>query len=192
MKNVGKVIRKARKKKGMTLQELSDKCGLSVSFLSQVERDLSSLSITSLWVISQALEEPITNFFNLHKNPSIYVKRNNHSKEKIGDSSITYSSLSGPMESRVLDPMIVKVPENYRETPSFSHEGEEFAYVLEGEIVLRVKGNEYRLEGGDSIHFPSKFPHKLENHQSEPSKVLWVLTLQLEGGGVEHDKEDVS
>lgn len=191
MKDVGEMIRKARNRKEMTLQQLSDKCGLSVSFLSQVERGLSSLSITSLWVITRALDVPISNFFNLPENPSIYVKSNNHKKEHIADSSITYTSLSGPMENKILDPLLVKVPGNYSEAPSFSHEGEEFAYVIEGEIAITVQGKKYTLGKGDSIHFPSKAPHQLENDLSKPAKVLWVLTLRLEGGISEYGEKNV-
>lgn len=191
MKAVGEMIRKTRKKKGLTLQQLSEKCGLSVSFLSQVERGLSSLSITSLWVITQALDVPISNFFNLSENPSIYIKCNNHKEKHIADSSITYTSLSGPMENKILDPLLVKVPGNYSEAPNFSHEGEEFAYVIEGEIAVTVQGKKYTLGEGDSIHFPSEAPHKLENDLPEPAKVLWVLTLRLEGGVSEYGEKNV-
>lgn len=183
MKNVGEMIRNTRKEKGMTLEQLSAKCGLSISFLSQVERGLSSLSITSLWVITKALDVPISNFFNLPENPSIYVRSNHHKQSHIPDSSLIYTNLSGPMENKVLDPILVTIPANYSETPSYSHEGEEFIYVLEGEILITVQGRTYRLSEGDSIHFPSTISHKFENDQDEPAKTLWVLTLQLEGGG---------
>ena len=61
----------------------------------------------------------------------------------------------------------------------YSHEGEEFAYVLSGELVYIVDGIEYHLGPGDSIHLRSSVPHAMRNTKDEPVQAIWVLTPRL-------------
>ena len=113
--------------------------------------------------------------------PLPYVVRSSeNSKIAISSSECLYKLLSGRAPNLVLEPLLVTVqPSETMEEPPYSHEGEEFAYVLSGELLFVVDGVEYRLRGGDSIHFQSTVPHTTHNDADAPAEVLWVLTPRL-------------
>jgi transcriptional regulator with XRE-family HTH domain len=182
---VGQGVRALRQRKGWTLEKLSSHCGLSISFLSQVERGLSSLSISSLHSICEALEVPMTHFFaETSTNGPLVVRAGDpRSRILIGDSHVTYNMLSASFPNRVLEALISEYPPHYS-PPLVTHEGEEFGYVLEGNILLQVGNQEETLGPGDSFHIISSQPHTVQNPSAELAKVLWVLTMKLlEGGG---------
>ena len=86
------------------------------------------------------------------------------------------SRLSPRAPGLVFEPLLVTVRPNSDLEEPYRHEGEEFAYVIEGGLAFTVDGEEYRLGPGDSIHFLSGVPHAIRNDSDEPAKVLWVLT----------------
>jgi len=189
MQEIGRRIRELRQRRGWTLEELSSRSGLSVSFLSQVERGLSSLSISSLQAICEALGIPLTYFFTAPTGNSLVLKAGRpRSRIKIEDSNVTYNVLSGPMPDRMLEALIAEFPPNY-EHPLITHPGEEFGYVLEGKIALRIEDEEFELGPGDSFHIFSSQPHTIRNLSSKPAKILWVLTQKLLEGGITPDGE---
>jgi len=189
MQEVGQRIREFRQRKGWTLEDLSSRCGLSVSFLSQVERGLSSLSISSLQAICKAMEIPLTYFFAAPSGNSLVLKAGRpRSRLRIEDSGVTYNVLSGPMSERMLEALVAEFPPNYRH-PLITHPGEEFGYVLEGKIELQIEDEKFVLEPGDSFHIFSSQPHTIRNLSPSPAKILWVLTQKLLEGGIRTDGE---
>ncbi len=182
---VGQGVRVLRQRKEWTLEELSSRCGLSISFLSQVERGLSSLSIPSLHSICEALEVPITHFLatTTVNGPLVVRAGEPHNRVRIGDSQVTYDLLSSSIPGRVLEALIAEYPPHYHPLLD-THEGEEFGYVLEGEVTLQVEDNKETLAPGDSFHILSSQLHTVQNPSNKPAKILWVLTMKLlEGGG---------
>jgi len=182
MDGIGNQIRGLRKRRGWTLSEMSERSGLSVSFLSQVERELFSLSISSLKAICDALDLPLSRFFALSGNSSVVLKAGERRRLHIEGSEVTYISLSGPLSERVLEPIIGEFPPHY-DHPLITHRGEEFGYILEGSLILQIRDREYHLEPGDSFHLLSTEPHSIRNQNASLAKVLWILTqkfLELE------------
>lgn len=179
---LGSSIRELRKRRGSTLRDLANLTGFSISFLSMVERGRSSLTLTSLYKLAKALEVDVGAFFPAapEGHPLPHVSRASESSEiAISGSRRTYKLLSGRAPDRVLEPLMVTVePAEAVEEP-YSHEGEEFAYVLSGQLIFVVDGAEYRLGEGDSIHFRSTVPHSVHNDTGEPVHALWVLTPRL-------------
>jgi transcriptional regulator with XRE-family HTH domain len=111
---IGRSIRTLRQKKEWTLEELSSRCGLSMSFLSQVERGLSSLSISSLGTICDALEVPVTYFFTARGDgPVVHKADQPRWRIRIEDSQVTYNLLSARMPDRVLEAFIAGYPPHY-------------------------------------------------------------------------------
>jgi len=184
-RNVGQGLRTLRQQKGWTLEELSSRCGLSISFLSQVERGLSSLSISSLHAICDALEVPVTHFFASATTDGPLVVRAGKPRGRIqiGDSRVTYNILSNSISNRVLEALIAEYPPHYL-PPLVRHDGEEFGYVLEGRVRFEAQGQEELLGPGDSFHIISSRLHTVQNPTDTPARILWVLTMKLlEGGG---------
>ncbi|ADL08661.1 helix-turn-helix domain-containing protein [Thermosediminibacter oceani] len=173
---IAEKISKLRKQKGLTLKELSEMTGLSVSFLSQVENGYSSLAITSLKKIADALNVPITEFFSSYHNHSYHIKLSEQKVFKIEGNSAEYVLLSGEFPKRTLEAMIVYIQPGEGLGSKFSHPGEEFVYVLEGAVIVDIDGKEYLVKAGESIHYPSTIPHSWFNPLERKTKLLTVLT----------------
>ncbi|MCL6633139.1 MAG: cupin domain-containing protein [Alicyclobacillus herbarius] len=175
MEELFKKIRQLRQENNMTLQDLSERSGLSISFLSQVERGNSSLTITSLQRIAEAFGIPITSFFETTQNRNFVVRAEDQQPFKIEGSSTTYIRLAGNFIGRNLEPMIVELLPNQSLQQKYGHPGEEFYYVLEGKVLFQVEDHDYVLKEGDAIHFPSSIQHSWENLLERPARILCVL-----------------
>ena len=190
MIDVGQFIRSLRTSQGWTLRELSQRCNLSVSFLSQVERGLSSLTITSLDAICEALGVSLSDLFSKYTNSEIgpsllpespeIVKATDRPYIQMSSASIKYQFLSGQFPERLFEILIGEIPPNYH-YPPIVHEGEEFGFVLEGRLTLTVGEENFELGPGDSYHFLATAPHGYETDEQGTAKVLWVQTLKYSG-----------
>jgi len=187
MTEIGKFIRSQRKLRGWTLQELAGRCNLSVGFLSQVERGISSLSILSLNAICEAFEIPISKLNANYAEPgnergaseaaSGIIKVDERPNIQISDGSIKYQFLSGEFPGRKFEILIGEIPPHYHYPPAV-HEGEEFGYVLEGKLSFTIGKQAHQLGRGDSYHFLATTPHGYETANDEAARVLWVQTLK--------------
>lgn len=176
MEEVSRRIRALRTEKQLTLKDLSEKTGLSISFLSQVERAASSIAITSLKKIADAVDVPITDFFEDYSNKNYVVKVEEQKPFRIHGSGHLYTRLGGEFSGRSIEPLLVSFLPGEANEKSVSHPGEEFYYVLEGTLIFDVDGKEYVVKAGDSIHFPSHIPHSVVNPLDQEAKVLSVVT----------------
>lgn len=176
MEEINKKIKELRIQKGLTLKDLSERTELSISFLSQVERGTTSLAITSLKKIADALNKKMAEFFEETSNQKYVVKANEHHPFNIKGSEFTYVRKNGEFAGRLLEPILVTLTPNQKQTQKFGHPGEEFYYVVEGMVVFQLEGEEYLVRKGDSIHFPSTIPHTVENPSNEEAILLSVLT----------------
>ncbi|SFH67822.1 Cupin domain protein [Tindallia magadiensis] len=176
MQEVSKKIREIRKERGLTLKELSERTGFSISFLSQVERETSSIAITSLKKIADSLHVPITTFFKAYDNEHFLVNKEDQKSFLIEGSSTEYIRLSGTFQDRALESLMVTLQPEEKHGHLFSHQGEEFLYVLEGAVVVTIDGDDYTVYAGDSIHYPSGKPHLWTNPLEEKTRFLCILT----------------
>ena len=159
---IGGTIRRLRRERGLSLRDLGRATGFSISFLSLVERGRSSISLTSLHTVAIALEVEMSVFF---PSPDAQPEPANaaHVSRRSGDARLqihgahTYRLLGATGFDRALEPLLVTIAagEEADSRDDYAHEGEEFAYVLSGELVFTVDGAEHRLEAGDCIHYQS-------------------------------------
>src|SRR5699024_763616 len=175
MDKIGEKIKKLRFERGMTLKDLSDKTGLSVSFLSQIERGSSSIAITSLKKIADSFNVKMTCFFEEIENYIYVSKKDAQEPFKVEGSYVEYIRLAGKFPERKLEPMKVILKPKQPYVEHFSHPGEEFYYILQGTIVFKVEEEEFILQEGEAIHFPSKKVHQWMNPTSEEAIVISVL-----------------
>ncbi|HJF33601.1 MAG TPA: XRE family transcriptional regulator [Sporosarcina psychrophila] len=177
MNEIHNKIKSLRLDRNLTLKDLSEQTGLSLSFLSQIERGASSLSITSLKKISDALGIHINYFFEeLDTHQKYVVRTNEHHSFTTSNGSQVYTRLTGTFNNRKLEPLKVTLPPNMFEQHPYSHNGEEFYYVLAGEVIFYLNEEEFHLYEGDTIHFPSSFIHQWQNPLSTESVVLSIVT----------------
>ncbi|MHB1391707.1 MAG: helix-turn-helix domain-containing protein [Clostridia bacterium] len=174
--NISKEIRKRRLEKKMTLKELSEKTNLSVSFLSQVERGISSMTIVSLKNIANALGVSLRDLVDVDDRTSFVNKKDNQILLRLEKSFISYIRLSGKFENRKLEGILVTMKPNFYEHEETSHEGEEFYYVLKGSAVFIVDGAEYRISEGETMHYPSTLLHRTINPEDQELVMLSIIT----------------
>lgn len=176
---VGKKIKHLRSTKHMTLKELSEKTNLSIGFLSQVERGLTTLAIASLESIAEALDVDLSYFFSLTKKSGKRVMRS-YEKEIFrieNDQYIDYH-LSRQLHDMDMLPRFQEIlpskPDS--EITSYQHPGEEFIYVLEGVLTVMIDNQQYDMYPGDSMHFKSNAVHNWTNYSNKVVRILTVNT----------------
>jgi transcriptional regulator with XRE-family HTH domain len=184
LREIGATIRALRQERGLSLRDLSRLTGFSISFLSLVERDRSSLALTSLHKISNALGTSVASFFpdvgRVREATAPHVSRASGGASQLSTGSQrTYRMLSGRSFSRVLEPLLVTVEPSKTIEEAYTHAGEEFAFILSGELLFVIDGVNHRLGPGDSIHFESSVPHSIHNDTDAPVEAVWVLTPRL-------------
>jgi len=190
MNEIGVRLREARLQHGWTLDGLSDRCGLSQSFLSQVERGLSTLSIVSLSAICKALELPIETLFSssapLDQRSPRVTTADRQLLIRIGDSPVSYRYLSGQLPSSpIAELLIAEFPVGCDQRDS-THEGQELGYILEGALDLRVGEEEHRLAVGDSYRIDASEPHDYRTSADLGARVLMAVTQRF----IEVPRED--
>jgi transcriptional regulator with XRE-family HTH domain len=183
MTDVGQRIREYRQAKGWTLEKLGSECNLTASFLSQVERNQSSLSIVSLETICEAIGVPVHEL--LKKDGSIerlddsevfVTKKASPDRIQLASTAISYRYVSSQKPGSVVEVLTAEFPPGHMH-PQASHNGKEFGYVLEGQVRLRVGAQEHLLEQGDSYHFAATDAHALETVGDVPARVLLMHEL---------------
>ncbi|SMH56308.1 helix-turn-helix domain-containing protein [Mesorhizobium australicum] len=174
----GERLRTRRRELGLTLKEVADGAGLSVGFISQIERGITTPSLSSLVSVSRVLGFQVSEFLS---QPRVIAPTTRHDQRPhyaIGSNSLVYERLSTSFPGNVINSVIIHEPPGYRSEP-IAHEGEEIFYVLEGGITVEVDGETHVLGVGDSIHFPSRRVHSSWNHTSTPSTILHTCTMDV-------------
>ena len=167
---IGQKIRNLRKETDMTLKELSDKTDLSVSFLSQLERGITTIAIDSLDSLASVFGLPITYFFesDIPVNGSQNIVRRHERQIIIADQSVVQYALSRDVQ-KCLFPCLYELPPcSVREKIElYRHKGEEFVYVLSGILTVVLEMKTYELYPGDSFHISASLSHNVQNNTSD-------------------------
>jgi transcriptional regulator with XRE-family HTH domain len=171
---IASALRARRKRLGLTLQELADKSGLSAPFLSQVERDRTMPSLTSLIAIAQALEVDI-HYFISPPPPSQVVRRASDPELLDMGNTIRYERLTGKHGERQMEALLMTIPPK-TSTPTTTRGGEGFYYVLDGKLSVTLGRETFILGNGDSVHFDQRHPYKMANVGKKTLRMLWVGT----------------
>ncbi len=176
--NLGVLIRKRRKQLALTLQALCDDAGLSVGYLSQVERGQATPSLGTLAQISQALDVGLEYFIGTHKPADSLSRAHTRPQFSLNNSSMLYETLGAEFPGAELSCYILHVPPGYA-SETVSHEGEEIIYLLEGEIIQTLGGQNFVLKQGDSLHYSGSTPHAWSNQTNHIVRILWTGTLSV-------------
>ncbi len=167
-------IKALRLRQNFTLKDISDRTGLSLSFISQVERGSSSLSVTSLNKIAEALNVPITYFFEqANRSTHYYIQKEDREKYDMRGRAVQYERLAGSFTQRKLEPLYITLPPHFEEQ-TYTHEGEEWYYVLNGEVTFTIEETTYKVKEGEVMHFPSRIRHTWKNETAQPAQLLCV------------------
>ncbi|MFA6450576.1 MAG: XRE family transcriptional regulator [bacterium] len=167
---VGEKIKKLREEKGVSLQEFATRTGFSSALLSQIENHMVSPPLGTLIAISKALEVEIGYFFEAVREAPFTIVRHDQRKNisrvaaKNGKRyGYSYESLAFDMKGRHMEPFFVTLePATVKDSHLYSHEGEEFIFVLEGKMQVQLGDHMDILEPGDSIYYNSMVPHRVQ------------------------------
>jgi len=166
--NLGQKIKALRQHRGMSLQQMAEKTDLSSPLLSQIESEVVAPPVATLLKISKALKVNIGYFFQeeesarkaviVRKNERKQVFRRIHEDpSKVG---YYYESLAYPKADKHMEPFQVLFETKKKEDLLFfTHKGEEFVFVLEGQLEFNYQNETFLLEPGDSLYFDSSLPH---------------------------------
>ncbi len=178
--DLGEQLRRCRKDARLTMQYVADNAGLSVGFISQVERGLAAPSLSSLRSIARVLQRPISEFLEQPGSSTGATRKTRRVSYRVADGSITYERLSANFPGSTLRSVIIHEPPGHRSEP-ISHEGEELFYMLQGEITVEIEGERKILRQGDSMHFASRRKHATWNHTDQTVSILWSGTMDVFG-----------
>jgi transcriptional regulator with XRE-family HTH domain len=182
---LGERLRHRRKELKLTLQDVADRAGFSVGFISQIERGITVPSLVSLVSVCRVLQVDIGSFFQQPK-LNVPVTRREHRPVYglggISGNAVTYERLSASFPGNVLRSTIIHEPPGFRSEP-MSHEGEEIFFIVDGELTLELDGETMILQAGDTAHFPSTRTHTTWNHTDRPTTVFHTCTMDVFGEG---------
>ncbi|MFL0245722.1 helix-turn-helix domain-containing protein [Candidatus Clostridium stratigraminis] len=193
--NIGVKIKNLRTEKGITLKELSEKSELSVGYLSQLERGLTTIAVDSLEKIAKILEVHLTFFFDYpHKKEEAVLRSYEQEILDIDEGGFIKYNLSTNLEDKQIVPRLVEIlpQKNEEEIISYKHEGEEFVYVLEGILTIYINGERYEVYPGDSVHMNSSIRHNWANYTNKKVKILSVNSPNGYRGSATHEIDAVS
>lgn len=176
--NIGEKIKELRKKQGMSIAELAEKSELSSGLISQIERNIVTPSIVSLWKIARSLQVSVGYFFD-EDNQDItnpVVTKNTRKRIMASNNNAIYELLSPDLNRKIEFLYITIKPGDYSSKDFVVHEGEECGIVIKGRLMVKMKDREYILEEGDSIYFDSTIPHKYINIGDEVCESVWAMT----------------
>ncbi|HVI10778.1 MAG TPA: cupin domain-containing protein [Candidatus Binatia bacterium] len=170
---IGAHLRQLRAKRGLSLAQVASRVGISVGFLSALERSQMSGSVGTLRKLARFYKTNILDFFDADGPGGRRVQP--------GERKILEAGPGVRMEllawgNTVMEPHLFRLAPQAESGESYAHEGEEFLYVLRGELAITLQNERYRLKSGDSFYFESATPHHWKNPGRSEALVLWVNT----------------
>ncbi len=172
--NLGEKIKQMRNQKGLTQQELADRCELTKGYISQLENELNSPSIATLTDILAALGSNLAEFFREEAEDKIVYSKNEFIEKN--ENGVLWNWLIPNAQKNMLEPVLVELEENAATAGDIPHEGEEFGYVLEGKIAVAL-GNKYHLcKKGEAFYYTAAKPHSILNKGKGKARFLWIST----------------
>jgi len=170
---IGSHLRQLRAKRGLSLAQVARAVGISVGFLSALERSQMSGSVGTLRKLARFYKTNILDFFDATGASSRQVRPEQRKVLEAGP-GVRMELLA--WGNTVMEPHLFKVAPKAGSGDSYMHEGEEFLHVLRGELAITLEKEEYRLKAGDSFYFESATQHQWKNPGRAETWVLWVNT----------------
>ncbi len=180
---VGEKIKELREKRGLSLKDLADLTGFSTALLSQMENHLVSPSLGTLIKLARALNVRVGDFLGETEGEPFTIVRKDERKKVSRFASkdgvkygYIYESLGFEKKDRHMEPFIVTLePATVPTSKTSVHDGEEFIFVLEGEMQVILGNHTEILYPGDSIYYDSTIPHRVQCHEGKVTRILAVI-----------------
>ena len=165
--------RQLRSRRGLSLAQVAKAVGISVGFLSALERSHMSASVSTLRKLARFYKTNILDFFDPAESNIRLVSPD---KRKVLEAGPGVRMELLAWGNTVMEPHLFRIAPHSGSGESYHHEGEEFLYILQGELQISLDEQEYQLQPGDSFYFESATPHSWKNPGRGETWVLWVNT----------------
>ena len=172
--NIGNKIKDLRCQKGLTQEELADRCELSKGFISQLERDLTSPSITTLVDILQCLGTDLKEFFNDFEDTQVSFKETDYFEKIDEELKNKIEWIIPNAQKNMMEPIRLTLAPGGSTYPDNPHEGEEFGYVISGSISLILGKRTIKVKKGESLYFTATSAHYLKADNKTGAVLIWV------------------
>ena len=170
--DIGAKLKELRILKGLTQEELADRAELSKGFISQLERDLTSPSIATLMDILQCLGTSIGEFFNETPEEQIVFGKTDYFEKHDQELKNEIKWIIPNAQKNMMEPILLTLEPGGETYPDNPHEGEEFGYVLQGNISIHIGSKTYKAKKGESFYFVSDKKHYLSSKAG--AVLIWV------------------
>ena len=169
---LGEKIRDLRFSCNLTQEELADRCELTKGYISQLENDLTSPSIATLVDILSALGTNLKEFWNDDEDEKIVFKKTEFIEKHADGYKLQWVVPNS--QKNAMEPIHIEIAPHSLTEEDYPHEGEEFGFVLEGEIILVLGKKKQRVKKGESFYFSPKKTHYLINEKDRKATLIWV------------------
>ena len=176
MIDVGKKLRALRLGNNLTQEELASRLELTKGYISQLENNKTSPSMSTLFNILEVLGTDVHAFFSKESDVVVTFKQSDfYEKEDTALKHMIYWIVPNAVKYEMEPIMIVLQPggDSFKDEP---HPGEEFGYVLEGQVTLVLNKKKHTVKKGETFYYLANQPHYLTNLSQHPCKVLWIST----------------
>jgi len=172
---LGEKLRRLRRSRGLTQEELATRADVTRSFISQLETNKTSPSLDTLEKILRALGSDLRRFFSDFKEEKVIFKKEERVPIYDEPEGVHSQILMTDVETKKIDPLyVVLEPEAETEEEGY-HEGEEFGFVIEGKIELWLDDTKHKLEAGDCFYYKADKKHKVRNpDKKKKAVILWI------------------
>src|SRR6202166_2468632 len=170
---IGSQLRQLRAKRRPSLAQVANNIGISVGFLSALERSQMSGSVGTLRKLARFYKTNILDFFDASEASKRQVRP---AERKVLEAGAGVRMELLAWGNTVMEPHLFRIAPEAGSGDPYTHEGEEFIYVLRSDLEIAVNGEQYRLKPGDSFYFESATPHRWKNPGRKETWLLWINT----------------
>ena len=170
--DIGNKLKELRVLKGLTQEELADRSELSKGFISQLERNLTSPSITTLMDILQCLGTSIGEFFNEAPDEQIVFGKQDYFAKVDTEYKNEIKWIIPNAQKNTMEPIYLTLEAGGSTCPDTPHEGEEFGYILQGTVSIHLGNKTYKAKKGESFYYTADKTHFLSSKSG--AVLIWV------------------
>ena len=174
--NIGEKIKSLRVQNSLTQEELADRSELTKGFISQLERDLTSPSIATLVDILEGLGTNLKDFFNESIDEKIVFSKEDAFETENDELKYTLKWIIPNAQKNMMEPILIEIDPDGRTKEDSPHEGEEFGYVINGNIFIHIGSQKHRVKKGESFYYKANANHYISNEGKTKAKIIWVST----------------
>ncbi len=173
--NIGQKIKALRLASDLTQTELADRADLTKGFISQLENEQTSISVDSLADILDVLGVTLSEFFGDTTEAQVVFSPADRVAVE-GKGARMFELLIPGSTNNSMDPVMVELDSGQQLPPGDPHPGEQFGYVLQGTVTLKLDKKKYRVPLKHCFYFIADRPHQIVNDSTAVAKLLWITT----------------